>query len=137
MPCYAECGGLLYLADSLSWQGDYYDMAGVIPGAGVMHDRPIGRGYVQLTETNNALWPKPEPTYTGENISAHEFHYASLENMSGDHRYAYKVNRGHGIDGEHDGLILKNLMACFSHQRSLSTNKWAERFVNFVRSIKT
>ncbi len=137
MPCYAECGGLLYLADSLSWQGNQYDMVGVIPGAGVMHDRPIGRGYVQLTETSNALWPKAEPAHTTENVSAHEFHYASLEDMSGDHRYAYKVIRGHGIDGEHDGLIINNLMACFSHQRSLSTNKWAERFVSFVQSTKS
>ena len=136
MPCYAECGGLLYLANSLSWHGNAYEMVGVIPGDGVMHDRPIGRGYVQLKETEEALWPKIKNLDPVENIPAHEFHYASLEGLSDDQRYAYRVVRGHGIDGEYDGLILNNLMACFAHQRSLMTNKWAERFVSFVKLQK-
>ena len=137
MPCYAECGGLLYLASSLSWQGNTYDMVGVIPGDGVMHDRPIGRGYVQLNETEEALWPSTEDLTSGENIPAHEFHYASLEGVTGKQRYAYNIVRGHGIDGKRDGLILNNLMACFSHQRSIGNNKWASRFVNFVKHQKT
>ena len=137
MPCYAECGGLLYLARSLSWQGNTYDMVGVIPGDGVMHDRPIGRGYVQLNETEEALWPSTEDLTSGENIPAHEFHYASLEGVTGKQRYAYNIVRGHGIDGKRDGLILNNLMACFSHQRSIGNNKWASRFVNFVKHQKT
>lgn len=134
LPSYAECGGLLYLADSLSWQGDRYDMVGVIPGDGVMHDRPIGRGYVRLSETGEGLWPQMDEPI--EDIPAHEFHYASLEGISGEQRYAYKVMRGHGIDGEHDGLILHNLTACFAHQRNLTLNKWAEKFVGFVQQHK-
>ena len=60
-------------------------------------------------------------------------HYASLEGVTGKQRYAYNIVRGHGIDGKRDGLILNNLMACFSHQRSIGNNKWASRFVNFVQ----
>ncbi|MBT3988970.1 MAG: cobyrinate a,c-diamide synthase [Rhodospirillaceae bacterium] len=134
LPTYAECGGLLYLAKSLSWQDNTYDMVGVIPGDGVMHDRPIGRGYVRLSETGDGLWPNSGEVI--EDIPAHEFHYASLEGVSGDQRYAYKVIRGHGIDGEQDGLILNNLTACFAHQRNLTDNKWAENFVGFVRQHK-
>ena len=134
MPCYAECGGLLYLANSLSWQGKKFDMVGVIPAAGIMHERPIGRGYVQLNETKQSLWPEAQPPSITDKIPAHEFHYASLEGLSKNLRYAYRVVRGHGIDGEHDGLIIKNMLACFTHQRSLTTNKWAERFVNFIKS---
>jgi cobyrinic acid a,c-diamide synthase len=137
LPCYAECGGLLYLANNLSWQGSTYEMVGVIPGDGIMHDRPIGRGYVQLTETSEMLWPQIEKLDTTKKIPAHEFHYASLEGLSDDHRYAYRVVRGYGINGEQDGLILNNLIACFAHQRSLTTNKWAERFVNFIKSKKS
>ena len=83
------------------------------------------------------MWPKIKNLDPVENIPAHEFHYASLEGLSDDQRYAYRVVRGHGIDGEYDGLILNNLMACFAHQRSLMTNKWAERFVSFVKLQKT
>ncbi|MEE3000338.1 MAG: cobyrinate a,c-diamide synthase [Pseudomonadota bacterium] len=133
MPCYAECGGLLYLARSLSWHGQKFDMVGIIPAAGVMHERPIGRGYVQLNATDKPLWPELHTPSATDNIPAHEFHYASLEGLSKNHRYAYKVVRGHGIDGEYDGLIIKNMLACFAHQRSLTNNKWAERFVNFIK----
>lgn len=72
----------------------------------------------------------------GENIPAHEFHYASLDGLPSEQKYAYKVMRGHGIDGEHDGLILHNLTACFAHQRNLTANRWAESFVAFVASQK-
>src|SRR3989344_2028875 len=48
MPAYAECGGLMSLPRSLSWQGQRCEMAGVIPGDVVMHARPMGRGYVVL-----------------------------------------------------------------------------------------
>ncbi|MBT4940554.1 MAG: cobyrinic acid a,c-diamide synthase, partial [Rhodospirillaceae bacterium] len=82
----------------------------------------------------DGLWPNSGEVI--EDIPAHEFHYASLEGVSGDQRYAYKVIRGHGIDGEQDGLILNNLTACFAHQRNLTDNKWAENFVGFVRQHK-
>ncbi|HSW52716.1 MAG TPA: cobyrinate a,c-diamide synthase, partial [Sulfuricaulis sp.] len=59
LPAYAECGGLMYLARSLSWNGQRCEMAGVIPGDVVMHDRPMGRGYVVLRETGRGLWPAP------------------------------------------------------------------------------
>ena len=40
MPAYAECGGLMYLARSITWQGEKHDMAGVVPGDVVMHENP-------------------------------------------------------------------------------------------------
>ena len=47
--------------------------------------------------------------------------------------YAYDVIRGHGIDGHHDGLIVGDLMAGFTHQRNTAANPWVSRFVAFVR----
>ena len=131
LPCYAECGGLMYLSRSLSWQGKTCAMAGVIPGDIVMHEKPQGRGYVQLRETGQAPWPGPRPAAT---IAAHEFHYSSLTGLEGPHAYAYEVLRGTGIDGAHDGLLLYNLLACYSHMRDSSQHHWAQRFVQFVRN---
>ncbi len=56
MPVYAECGGLMYLARSLTWRGQTHRMVGAIPGDVVMHDRPVGRGYVSLAETPGFPW---------------------------------------------------------------------------------
>lgn len=131
MPAYAECGGLMYLARSLTWQGQRFDMAGAVPGDAVLHDRPVGRGYVVLRETAAAPWPGK-----GSDIPAHEFHYASLENLPADTTYAYEVKRGYGIDGNNDGIVMGHLLATFSHQRNVEWNPWAERFVSFVRDKK-
>jgi cobyrinic acid a,c-diamide synthase len=43
--------------------------------------------------------------------------------------------RGHGIDGARDGLVHRNLLASYAHQRSVGGNDWAERFVGHVRRI--
>jgi len=132
LPAYAECGGLMYLARSLSWKGKRCDMAGVIPGDIVMHERPQGRGYVRLRETANAPWPSSQPQ---AEFAAHEFHYSSLENTPNTLDYAYEVIRGTGIDGHNDGIVINNLLACYSHMRDTSQHHWARRFVDFVRQI--
>jgi cobyrinic acid a,c-diamide synthase len=136
MPAYAECGGLMYLSRSLSWNGKRCEMAGVIPGDVVMHDRPMGRGYVVLRETGQGLWPATATGQAPAEIRAHEFHYSTLENLAPDTVYAYEVLRGTGIDGKHDGIVHKNLFACYAHLRDLENNHWARRFVEFVRKCK-
>jgi cobyrinic acid a,c-diamide synthase len=47
--------------------------------------------------------------------------------------YAFKVTRGAGIDGQHDGIVYKNLLACYAHLRNTEQSPWVKNFVNFVR----
>jgi cobyrinic acid a,c-diamide synthase len=129
LPVYAECGGLMYLAQSIRWNGKKHHMVGSITADIVMEKTPQGRGYVQLRETSDSLWPeRPEHI-----IAAHEFHYSRFENLDKNARFAFEVLRGTGINGESDGYIYKNLLACYTHQRSTSRNRWTQRFVDFVR----
>jgi cobyrinic acid a,c-diamide synthase len=130
LPAYAECGGLMYLARGIEWNGRAAPMVGVIPADIVMHRRPVGRGYVHLRETGLGPWPRPPAPL----IHAHEFHYSSVENLAPDVAFAYDVERGHGIDGRHDGIVHKNLLASYAHLRDVAGNPWARRFVDFVRS---
>ena len=151
MPAYAECGGLMYLSRSIEYQGRIYQMVGAIPGNVKMHDKPVGRGYVHLKEDEAHPWPRPNafkekpspqssPASGGgskrENhplIFAHEFHYSSLENLPPDSRFAYHVERGHGIDGKRDGLIIHNLLASYTHLRNIGSCYWATRFVAYIQ----
>ena len=136
MPAYAECGGLMYLARRIVWGARTAEMAGVIAADIVMHERPVGRGYVRLRETGASPWPLSSPTETMETsgeVRAHEFHYSSVENLAADTRFAYEVVRGHGVDGHHDGIVYKNLLASYTHLRNVAGNPWAARFVQFVR----
>ncbi len=137
LPTYAECGGLMYLARGLSWQGLRCEMVGAIPAHAVMHDRPQGRGYVRLKETGNAPWQPIAGSADGAEICAHEFHYSTLTDVEAPLTYAYEVLRGTGVDGQHDGIVYKNLFASYAHLRDTEQSPWAERFVNFVRSCKT
>ncbi len=132
LPAYAECGGLMYLARSIAWRGETHDMAGVIPADAVVHERPRGRGYMTLEETGASPWPVTDGLPS--TLAAHEFHYASLENLPDDAAYAYRVLRGTGIDGRNDGVVIGNLLASFMHQRDVTANRWVNRFVTFVKS---
>jgi cobyrinic acid a,c-diamide synthase len=137
MPAYAECGGLMYLARSIQWQSEKHDMVGAVPGDIIVGDRPQGRGYVLLEETGKGLWP-PEadgPGHARAGIPAHEFHYARMENQTGDPAYAYRMIRGNGIDGYHDGLLIGNLLVGFVHHRNTEADPWVRRFVEFVRAV--
>ena len=136
-PVYAECGGLIYLTRSLTWQGKSCRMVGVIPADTVMHEKPQGRGYVRLRDRGTGPWPYLAGRQSGEVISAHEFHYSSLSGLECDSgNFAYEVVRGTGIDGENDGYIYKNLLANYTHMRNVGGNDWVERFVAHVRACK-
>ncbi|MGD8408506.1 MAG: hydrogenobyrinic acid a,c-diamide synthase (glutamine-hydrolyzing), partial [Thiohalophilus sp.] len=133
LPTYAECGGLMYLCRQITWQDLTEPMVGAIPADVVMHPRPQGRGYVQLRETGAGPWPAFDAAPANGEFPAHEFHYSALENLEGEPVYAYEILRGTGIDGQHDGLVHKNLLACYSHLRDTDYHHWARRFVAFIR----
>lgn len=133
LPVYAECGGLMYLARTMTHKGETRQMVGAIQGDVIMHGKPVGRGYVKVRTTGNGRWPDE---VVGKELAAHEFHYSSLENLPGDLNFAYEVLRGHGIDGKHDGIVDKNMLACYTHFRSLRGYDWAQRFVRFAAEIK-
>lgn len=126
MPTYAECGGLMYLCERLEWGGESGEMVGVVPGTAVMNERPQGRGFARLKATRHA------PFVTGT-VAVHEFHYASIRGLPEGMVYAYEVERGHGIDGKNDGIVVHNTLANFCHFRHTEACRWAQGFVNFVR----
>ena len=134
-PVYAECGGLMYLSRSLTWKGKTCKMVGVIPGDTVMYPKPKGRGYVRLVETGASPWPRGRSF--GKEITGHEFHYSALEDLDWEMTYAYKVKRGAGIDGTHDGIVYKNLLASYAHLRDVGDNDWTRRFVRHVIRCKS
>jgi len=127
LPTYAECGGLMYLCETLSWHGETRQMVGVVQGDAVMNARPQGRGYTRM-KALGGMWSK------GDEVLAHEFHYARVDNLPKNTKFAYEVLRGHGIDGKNDGVIAHNMLAGFCHLRHSEATPWATRFVDFVRS---
>jgi cobyrinic acid a,c-diamide synthase len=128
LPVYAECGGLMYLARSIEWNGRRAAMVGALPGDAVMQPRSVGRGYVHLEVTADHPWLAP-----GGTIRAQEFHHSRHVGLPTGVRHAYRVRRGHVIDGVHDGIAHRNVLASYAHLRGATGNDWPARFVAFVR----
>ena len=71
MPVLAECGGFMYLHESLTCEdGSSYPMVGTIKGACRYTGHLVRFGYVALSEKNPVFLPAEENTVRG-----HEFHY--------------------------------------------------------------
>lgn len=129
MPVYAECGGLMYLSRTVSFNGCTRSMVGALPCDIEMLARPMGHGYVVLNHTGKGPW-FPADT----DVRAHEFHHSRVTNL-GKADFAYRMARGQGIDREHDGILYKNVLASYAHLHHAGAPEWAGRFVSFVRGI--
>ncbi len=134
---YAECGGLMYLCRNILWKDQKQAMVGIISADAQMEETPQGRGLIRFSETSKMPWPSDtEKQNSSKDISAHEFHYSHLVNITEPLEFAYKIHRGSGIDGQHDGIIYKNLLACYAHLQDTSQNHWAKRFIQFIHRVK-
>lgn len=137
LPTYAECGGLMYLCRHIIWKDQKQAMVGIIPADAKMEETPQGRGLIRFSETPAMPWPAADKLHSQTSkISAHEFHYSHIINITESLDYAYKIHRGSGIDGQHDGIVYKNLLACYAHLQDTNQNHWAKRFILFIQKVK-
>jgi len=132
LPIYAECGGFIYLGESLTIGDNHFPMAGALPVQFGMEKRPQGHGYTTLTvDQENPFFP------IGTTIAGHEFHYCRILSRSDRESYtAYRVLRGTGMDGQRDGLCRKNILAGFTHLHALGTPEWADAIIDKAREYQ-
>ena len=132
LPIYAECGGLMFLGESLTVGDKYYPMVGFLAISFGMEKRPQGHGYTVLhVEEENPFYP------VGTEINGHEFHYSRILSRKEDEGHlAFRVKRGIGMDGKRDGLCRKNVLATFTHVHALGTREWAEGLVGRARRFR-
>ncbi len=126
LPVYAECGGLMVLAEKMHWHGHTATMVGALPIEIRMGNRPQGFGYMELEGRQPNLWPGP-----GIRLPAHEFHYSRVTEIGEGVDFAYRVIRGHGIDGRHDGLLFRRIFASYAHIHVDGAPGWARFLAEF------
>jgi len=132
LPIYAECGGLMYLGESLTVGDKHYPMAGFLAISFGMEKRPQGHGYTVLdVDKENPFFP------VGTEIRGHEFHYSRILSRKKDEGHlVFRVKRGIGMDGKRDGLCRKNVLATFTHVHALGTREWTEGLVGRARLFR-
>jgi len=137
LPIYAECGGLMYLGETLVMDDVSYPMAGVLPLVFGFSGKPQGHGYTVVKVAG------PNPYYAvGTEIRGHEFPYSRVLAWKGDDQdLVFDMQRGNGIINNKDGVRYKNVLATYTHIHALGTPVWAVAIVrnalNYRQTKKT
>ncbi|MBU0675485.1 MAG: cobyrinate a,c-diamide synthase [Proteobacteria bacterium] len=132
LPIYAECGGLIYLGESMVVGGREFPLAGIFPVHFTLAKKPQAHGYTDMIVTMaNPFYPE------GTEISGHEFRYSRIDQWEGDPAsLACRMDRGVGFSGGRDGLIFKNVLAMYTHVHALGTPAWAPALVNAAKMYR-
>jgi cobyrinic acid a,c-diamide synthase len=131
LPIYAECGGLMYLAEKITWKGNEYRLTGVLPVEIQMHNKPQGHGYCEAIVDNENPFYKP-----GTVIKGHEFHYSNINSCQPAIKSILSVTRGTGCFDNRDGLTYKNVFAGYIHIHALATPEWVKGMINAAKNYK-
>ena len=125
-PIYAECGGLMYLADTLELDGATYALCGVLPLSTRM-PAPLKIAYVEINTTGGLFG-------RGNTARGHLFHHSEI---SGEPRATrcYDVQTSHG-DQIEDGYQIGNVLASYVHLHFASEPALATAFVDRCQNFR-
>ncbi|MFH2060166.1 MAG: cobyrinate a,c-diamide synthase [Pseudomonadota bacterium] len=132
LPIYAECGGLIFLGQSITLENKEYPMSGILPIKFGLSNRPQGHGYTKVDVVNdNPFFAK------GQTLRGHEFRYSSILHIDyKDYEMAFKMERGKGIIEKKDGFFKNNTFGTYTHIHALGTVSWAGSLVRRALEYK-
>ena len=122
LPCIAECGGFMYLTQSIAAQ----PMAGVLPGGCFDAGKLTRFGYLTLTARQDNLLCR-----AGGQIAAHEFHHWDAEQPGA--AFTAEKPSGRSWPCVHAG---KTLYAGYPHFHFYANPSFAARFLDACRKEK-
>ena len=129
LPIFAECGGLMYLAREIEWDGERQEMVGLVPGK-------AGAARCEWSATCTGHFARDCALgKAGEAIMGHEFHHSEML-MDENVKYAIRLERGTGIKDGWDGMCEGNLVASYTHIHSASFRGFPAQFIRACKSRK-
>jgi cobyrinic acid a,c-diamide synthase len=125
LPIYAECGGLIFLGQSIRLEDQVYPMSGVFPIRFGLCKTPQGHGYTKVKVVHENPFFK-----TGEILKGHEFRYSSILAIDyTEDEMAFRMERGKGIIDKKDGFFKQNTFGTYTHLHALGTLSWAPSLI--------
>jgi cobyrinic acid a,c-diamide synthase len=132
LPIYAECGGLMYLAQELlDLEGKSHTMAGVLPFGVKMFPRLKALGYREVTLTASGLLGP-----AGTRLRGHEFHYSDIIAAPPDLPRLYHLTPRRGGTPREEGYVVNRVLASYIHVHFGSNPEAARSFVHCCRRFK-
>lgn len=131
LPIYAECGGLMYLTESITDQeGQVYAMVGVLPGQSTMTQR-LTMGYRTVRALHDTwLWQ------AGTTMRGHEFHYSTWQAGEAVLDAAYEMLPDEWRPEPYRvGAQVSNVIASYVHLHFLAYPELVKRFCPVVPSV--
>ncbi|HSB50388.1 MAG TPA: cobyrinate a,c-diamide synthase [Nitrosopumilaceae archaeon] len=122
IPIYAECGGLMYLTRSITYQNKKYNMVGLFDVDTKMTKK------MTLNYTKGQIKSNCIISTKSKNFRGHEFHYSEIDSIPHDSKFAYKLSIGEGIKNKQDGLIDYSTLASYGHLY-FDSSDYAQKFV--------
>jgi len=123
-PIYAECGGLMYLAEALEdIDGKTHAMVGLLPATVRMRPRRLSLAYTEVTLQGDS----PLGT-SGAVARGHEFHYSSLDPVPASVQRVYRL-RPRGGEERDEGYQVGNALLSYVHLHFASNPQIADNFV--------
>lgn len=129
-PVYAECGGLMYLADAIEDEaGELHPMVGLLPARVRMRPKRLTLGYTEVEVTRDTpLAP------AGTRLRGHEFHASRLDEVPASVPRAYVIRARHGAAPRAEGYLVGNALMSYVHVHFESNPAVAEHLVASCRA---
>lgn len=109
-PIYAECGGLMYLGQSMiTFEGECYPMVGILPITTSMQKKRMVLGYAEVLAQRDTILCRRGDTFRG-----HEFHWSVMTEV-GPLEYAFLSSHRSGASKKPDGIVVRNVLASYTH----------------------
>lgn len=125
---YAECGGLMYLTESIrDFDGRSHNMVGIFPAETVMLKPGLTLGYRTVECSRRCILGD-----VGATVRGHEFHYSTLV-ASGPLQYSCALSDAEGLSRGQDGLTFGNVLALYTHLHFASQPTMAVSLVESAR----
>jgi cobyrinic acid a,c-diamide synthase len=129
LPTLAECGGFMYLTESLETTDEKnYEMVGIIPGKVKMQPKLAALGYREITAEEGNFLLEGDLRARG-----HEFHYSTFHPRT-EFQSAYQTigMRGNKQEGYRNG----NLIAGYTHFHFGSCPELVENWIKKCKEFK-
>lgn len=124
LPVYAECGGMMVLARSITRDGIKWPMGNVLPVDIETDTHPHGLGYVQgQLQRDTPFYPR------GFMLQGHEFHYSrAMEDSLNPDAPVLRLSRGKGLKDGMDALVQGSVWGSYTHIFAPVIPSWAQAF---------
>jgi cobyrinic acid a,c-diamide synthase len=131
IPVFAECGGFMYLARSISdFGGKTWSGVGIIPARVKMTNKLAALGYVEARALRDSILARK-----GEILKGHEFHYSQISGID-ESEEAYLLAGRTGKDFRNDGYARGNILASYVHVHLRSNPLAVHHFLDACQNYR-